>query len=135
MATYQFRRLADDQIVEARFPMAEAPGLGQIVEIDGAPCERIVSDSIGLATPGAEERGRGVFRGDADSVRNLVDGVPASRSLPRRDTSKGQVCSRYGKRVVEYSDGTHSTLGGQPIIASGRDRREAEARTGFKKAD
>ncbi|MCC7407413.1 MAG: hypothetical protein IT442_05040 [Phycisphaeraceae bacterium] len=39
---YEFRA-TDGAVVEKDFPMSQAPDLGQVVEIDGLPCVRIVS--------------------------------------------------------------------------------------------
>lgn len=75
---YEFQR-EDGAIVEADFPMSQAPDLGQVVLLGGIPCTRICS------VPAA-------VRGDNWKPY-------ASHRLPRN--LKGCKCDATGKPIVE----------------------------------
>jgi len=68
-------------------------------------------------------------------VTRTVDGVPVSRSLPRRNPATGKVASRYGHTIVEHSDGAVTNLQGQPVIDGKAASEREESRTGFRRVN
>lgn len=56
--------------------------------------------------------------------------LPISRSLPP-DKRDGEVVNRYGMRVREHSDGTHSTMEGDRIVPDGESMRRHCEQAGY----
>lgn len=64
-------------------------------------------------------------------VRNKGMDLPVSFSLPTRDTSEGTPTTLYGHSVLQYKDGTHTTMEGERIIDTQRAVDVAKAQTGM----
>lgn len=67
MPLYEFET-ADGLIVEAAYRMADAPELGQVVEINGEPCTRVIRTVPQTPEPGEQEN----FRLHSNSAPNLA---------------------------------------------------------------
>jgi hypothetical protein len=82
MASYTFKSESTGQIVEKTFPMAEAPPIGSLIEIDGDMYRRLVD----------------IPQLSADN-ENRTHGYPyVSKSLPRN--MKGAETNKLGQPIV-----------------------------------
>ena len=68
------------------------------------------------------------------TVAPSANGLPISRSLPI-DTRPGEIVTEHGMPVRRHSDGSLSTLQGQPIVRDHRDAANHAARSGFERHD
>jgi len=82
MATYTFQSEATGKVVEKSFPMAEAPPIGSLIEIDGDMYRRLVD----------------IPQLSAD-IENRTHGYPyVSKSLPRN--MEGAKTNKQGQPIV-----------------------------------
>lgn len=113
-------------------------GVNRITIPDAQVFRRVFTNPLTcIKNPTPARAGRGSGNGSVSANKGGAVGgdLCASSSLPRRDTAQGTVANRYGHKVVEYRDGSLSTLDGKPIVDSDGARNREKGRVGAVEDD